>query len=252
MTRPAPSTNPLCPPEVEALIQAKNLRHVALIMDGNRRWAKDRHLPKAAGHGEGVKTLKRLVSFAGEIRLEALTVYAFSTENWNRDKTEVEVLMKLFIQTIHQELDHLHKNNVRLRFIGDLSAFSDGLHQQIQEAMAHTENNTGLSLQIAMNYGSRNEMVQATQALAKQVQEGSLQPEDISETLFSQALYTHNLPDPDLLIRTGGEYRLSNYLLWQSAYAELYITDTLWPDFTPHVFMEALTEFSKRHRRYGQ
>ncbi len=249
---PSPSLLSQHQATIEKLIEAGKLGHVAIIMDGNRRWAQERYLPKAVGHGEGVRTLKKLVEFAGQIQLGVLTVYAFSTENWNREKTEVDVLMKLFVETIHKELDHLCQNNVRLRFIGDLSAFSKGLQTQIHQAMVKTENNTGLCLQIALNYGGRHDIVQAVQVLAQQVQTGTLQPEEITEEQLSRLLYTQETPDPDLLIRTGGEYRLSNYLLWQSAYAELYITDTLWPDFTPDELTKALVEFSNRQRRYGK
>ena len=238
--------------ETARLIRACRLRHVACIMDGNRRWAKQRLLPSLLGHKQGVDTLRNLVRYASDAGLEALTVYAFSTENWQRSDEEVGYLMKLFLEALTAELEALHQNNVRIRFIGDLTPLPSALAQLIQDAHRKTSGNTGLKLQIATNYGGRQEILQAAQALARQVQAGALQPEDFSEERFSQLLYTHDLPELDMLIRTGGDVRISNYLLWQAAYAELYFTETLWPDFTTDAFDEAVREFARRERRYGQ
>lgn len=238
--------------ETARLIRECKLRHVACIMDGNRRWAKKRLLPTLLGHKQGVDTLRNLVRYASDAGLEALTVYAFSTENWQRGDEEVSYLMKLFLEALAAELDALHQNNVRIRFIGDLLPLPSALTQLIQDAHDKTSRNSGLKLQIATNYGGRQEILQAAQALARQVQAGSLHPDDLSEELISQRLYTHDLPDLDMLIRTGGDARISNYLLWQAAYAELYFTDALWPDFTTDAFDEAVREFARRERRYGQ
>lgn len=238
--------------DIERLIQQSGLRHVAIIMDGNRRWAEERGLPKVMGHPQGVEALKTLVRYAGEIGLEALTVYAFSTENWRRGEEEVGTLMTLFAQALGQELENLHRSGVRLRFIGDLSQLASPLQAQLQKAMVRTAENTGLQFQVATNYGSRAELLQAVQQLARQVQAGELSPEAITEDMLQQALYTGDLPDPDLLIRTGGEHRWSNFLLWQCAYSEFYVTDTYWPAFTPTEFNRALLDFTQRQRRYGK
>lgn len=238
--------------DISALVQESRLRHVAIIMDGNRRWAKQRFLPTLVGHKQGVDALKALVRYCGDIGIQALTVYAFSTENWQRSEEEVGYLMKLFLEALAAELEALHQNNVRIRFIGDLSSFSPALYNLIQAAHAKTENNTGLQFQIAANYGGRQEIINVMKQLGNDIQAGLLIPEQISEELVQNRLYTQGLPDLDLLIRTGGEYRISNYLLWQSAYSEIYVTDTLWPDFSPEVFNRAIEEFAHRERRYGQ
>lgn len=237
---------------VDKPVHSLPLSHVAIIMDGNRRWAKARNLPTAAGHQAGVKTLRQIVEHAGQIGLEALTVYAFSTENWKRPEKEVNTLMSLFIQAIAQEVNALHQNGVRLRFIGDFAPFSNALQQHIRHAMAQTKNNRGLQFQVALNYGSRSELVRAFRILAREVSQGKLSPEDIMLEHIDSALDTHGLPDPDLLIRTGGDRRLSNYLLWQCAYTELYFTDTLWPEFSPQRFDEALQDYAGRQRRFGR
>jgi undecaprenyl diphosphate synthase len=234
------------------LIRQSRLRHVAAIMDGNRRWAKQKHLPTLMGHKQGVDALKAMVRYGGEVGLEALTVYAFSTENWQRSSEEVGYLMRLFLEALAAELEALHANNVRIRFIGDLSAFPAALLDLIQTAHHKTENNTGLKFQIAANYGGRQEIVHAMQELGREIQAGRLQPEAITPEMLQEHLYTSDLPDLDLMIRTGGEHRISNYLLWQCAYAELYVTDTLWPDFSPVAFDAAIREFARRERRYGQ
>jgi undecaprenyl diphosphate synthase len=227
------------------------LRHVAIIMDGNRRWADQRSFPRFLGHKEGVQALKRLVKHVTERKLDYLTVYAFSSENWQRGKEEVDYLMQLFNEVLKYELDELAKSGARLRFIGDLSEMPADLQQGLRRAMDKTESNKGLNLQVALNYGSRLELTQAVQELAKQVAQGKLSPSEITTEMISENLYTAGLPDPDLMIRTGGEMRLSNYLLWQSAYTELYVTSRLWPDFTPADFDVAVEDFSARQRRYG-
>ncbi len=228
------------------------LQHVAIIMDGNRRWAKDRNLPTLVGHQQGVNTLKELVRHASDLGLKALTVYAFSTENWQRTEEEVGYLMGLFVTALGQEIQNLHQNNVRVRFIGNLNALPEKLQKQINDAHQLTSKNSGLCFQIATNYGSRAELVNACRQIALQVQAGDITPEQITEDLISSLLYTQGLPALDLLIRTGGESRLSNYLLWQAAYAEFYVSDTLWPEFTPACYNQAVQVFSNRHRRYGK
>lgn len=227
------------------------LKHIAIIMDGNRRWAKERMLPQSAGHKAGVKSLKELVKHAVSRQLEFMTVYAFSSENWSRSSDEVDYLMRLFVQVIKDELEELSKNGVRLVFIGDLDGLPSGLAKDLRGAMERTKENKALCLQVAVNYGARLELTQAIREIAKQVQAGSLSIDKISPELISSFLYTKDIPDPDLLVRTGGEMRLSNYLLWQSAYSELYITDVYWPDFNGDELDKAVAEFSSRQRRWG-
>ncbi|WP_373532975.1 isoprenyl transferase [Vampirovibrio sp.] len=239
-------------PEFTALLQSCGLKHVAIIMDGNRRWAKQKLLPGLVGHKKGVDALRTLVRFGSDHGLQALTVFAFSTENWQRSTEEVGYLMRLFVEALSLELAELHRNNVQIRFIGELSGLPEDLRKLIQSAHTTTATNTGLNLQIATNYGGRQEITQAMQALGNDIAAGKLKPEDITEALIQSKLYTQDLPDLDLLIRTGGESRLSNYLLWQSAYAEFYVTETLWPDFSPAAFEKAVQSFAQRERRYGQ
>lgn len=227
------------------------LRHVAIIMDGNRRWADQRGLPRFLGHKEGVQSLKRLVKHVTQRKLECLTVYAFSSENWQRGKEEVDYLMQLFNEVLKHEIDELAKSGARLKFIGDLSEMPADLQNGLRRGMQKTEHNNGLNLQVALNYGSRLELTQAVQTIARQVAAGKVSPSEITTEMISENLYTAGLPDPDLMIRTGGEMRLSNYLLWQSAYTELYVTTRLWPDFTPADFDAAVEDFSARQRRYG-
>lgn len=227
------------------------LRHVAIIMDGNRRWADKRKLPRLFGHREGVKSLKRLVKHASARGLEYMTVYAFSSENWQRGQEEVDYLFELFAEVLRDELEELASNKVRLRFIGDLDGMPADLQQKLKGGMQRTANNQGLNLQIALNYGSRWEITQAVREMAEQVAAGNLAPQDITPEVIDAHLYTKQLPDPDLLIRTGGEMRLSNYLLWQSAYTELYVTPVMWPEFTAEDFDKAVLEFAARQRRYG-
>lgn len=220
-------------------------------MDGNRRWADQRGLPRFLGHKEGVASLKRLVKHVTERNLEYLTVYAFSSENWQRGRDEVDYLMQLFNEVLKHEIDELARGGARLTFIGDLKEMPSDLQEGLQKAMDKTKVNSGLSLQVALNYGSRLELTQAVQALAERVASGDLKPSEITVDMVSAHLYTANFPDPDLMIRTGGEMRLSNYLLWQSAYTELFVTAALWPDFTPADFDSAIEDFSARQRRFG-
>ena len=227
-------------------------RHVAAIMDGNGRWAQQRKLPRVMGHRKGVDTLRELLRCCKDWGIPALTVYAFSTENWGRPLDEVDFLMVLFERMLRAELAELIRENVRIRFVGDLDRLRTSLQDEIWGAMDATASNQGVQFTVAMNYGSREEIVRACRRLAIQVSEGMIAPEDITEELFARHLYTHELQDPDLLIRTSGEQRLSNYLLWQMAYTEQYFTPTLWPDFDRQAFHQALLSYQNRHRRFGK
>ena len=226
-------------------------RHVAVIMDGNGRWATTRGLPRVAGHGEGVKSVRAVVRAAGELGIEFLTLYAFSSENWKRPHQEVSTLMTLLERSIERELPELMERNVRFRVIGRADGVPARVGERINRLIETTSRNTGLTLLMAFNYGGRDELVDAVRALAREVQSGRLRPEDIDEVRVSSALYTDGIPDPDLLIRTSGELRLSNFLLWQVAYTELWMTPTLWPDFRKPQFFAALEEYARRHRRFG-
>ncbi len=226
-------------------------QHVAIIMDGNGRWAERQGLPRIAGHRQGAKTLKHLVRCCKDWQIPYLTTYAFSTENWQRPLPEVSFLLKLFDRLLHRELEALCQAGVRLRFIGDLSALPQALQAQMIQAMTATLQNTAVHFTVAVNYGSRAELTRACQAIATQIHQGCLHPQAVNDALITQHLYTHDLPDPDLLIRTSGEHRLSNYLLWQLAYTEFYFTQTLWPNFTPSEFQQALGHYQQRRRRYG-
>ena len=227
-------------------------RHIAIIMDGNGRWAKKRFLPRYAGHKAGVETVRRVLNFCAEQGVEVLTLFAFSSENWRRPKKEVSLLMDLFVTALQREVNELNKNNVGLRIIGAREAFPDNLQKLIVEAEKLTENNAGLTLVIAANYGGHWDILEAAKRLAQKVEQGVLKSQDINESLFAEQLCLANLPEPDLFIRTGGEKRISNFLLWQLAYAEMYFTDTLWPDFDKATFMEALKSFASRQRRFGR
>jgi undecaprenyl diphosphate synthase len=221
-------------------------------MDGNGRWATSRGLPRAAGHGEGVKSLRSVVRAAGELGVQFLTIYAFSSENWQRPPHEVSTLMTLLERSIERELPELMERNVRFRAIGRPDGVPPRVAAGIRRLMDTTAGNTGLTLLMAFNYGGRDEMVDAVRALAREVQSGALRPEEIDEARVSRALYTDGVPDPDLLIRTSGEQRLSNFLLWQIAYTELWMTPTLWPDFGAREFYVAVAEFQQRNRRFGR
>lgn len=227
-------------------------RHVAIIMDGNGRWAMHRHLPRVAGHRAGVDSVRRVVEMCVEKDIEALTLFAFSSENWQRPHEEVGLLMNLFMSALEQEAKKLHQNNVRLRVIGDRTPFSAELQRTIGKSERMTRNNTGLTLVIAANYGGRWDLAQAVQAVARRVAEGQLRPEDIDSHAIGSCLCLNDLPEPDLFIRTSGEQRISNFLLWQIAYTELYFTDTLWPDFDRAAFEAALHSYASRQRRFGQ
>jgi undecaprenyl diphosphate synthase len=225
--------------------------HVAIIMDGNGRWATSRGLPRVAGHREGVKAARAIVRAADAIGLRYLTLYAFSTENWSRPPDEVTTLMRLLEESIMRELPELMENNVRLRVIGRAEGVPLPVRRGLDHVMVETEKNTGLNLLMAFNYGGRDELLDAVRAIARRVQAGELAPEAISEADVTGALYTDGVPDPDLLIRTGGEMRVSNFLLWQIAYTELWITPTLWPDFGPVDLYRAVADFQRRSRRFG-
>jgi undecaprenyl diphosphate synthase len=225
--------------------------HVAIIMDGNGRWAKARGLPRTAGHKKGADALKRTLDNCSEAGIRYLTIYAFSSENWKRPSDEISDLMQLLQHYLHKELENLHASNIRLHFIGNLSKLDSEIREQLKYAADLTKNNKDFHLSIALSYGSRQEIVQAAQKLAAQAIDKKITPEQITEELFAENLDTAGLPEPDLLIRTGGEKRLSNFLLWQSAYTEFYFSDTLWPDFDKNDLTAALNDFSKRERRYG-
>ena len=226
-------------------------RHVAIIMDGNGRWAEHRGLPRFAGHKAGVETVRSIVQLSGELGIKALTLFAFSSENWRRPKKEVGLLMDLFLTALEREVGKLHESSVRVRVIGDVSAFPKKLQQRIQDSMLKTRNNTGLTLNIAANYGGKWDITQAVRKLAEKVADGSLSCDEIDETLIEQNLSLNDLPEPDLFIRTGGEQRISNFLIWQLAYTELYFTHTLWPDFNREEYHKAIQSFASRQRRFG-
>lgn len=234
--------------EIKNIIKDTNLKHIAIIMDGNRRWAKEKNLPSAMGHKKGVDSLKNILRACNDFSIKYLTVYAFSTENWNRKKEEVEFLMNLVAVTLTNELAEMHKENVQIHFIGDLTKLSDKLQKILANAVATTKNNTGVVLQIALNYGSRDEIVHAVQKIV----ESGVKSDEIDEQLISENLYTAGVPDPDILIRTGGEQRISNYLLWQIAYSEIIIRREFWPDFDKNSLKDSILEFGKRQRRYGK
>ena len=225
--------------------------HVAIIMDGNGRWAKRRGLPRTAGHAQGARTVEQILEDADHMGIRYLTVYAFSTENWSRPDSEVKALMNLLRTYMKTSLAKCAKNNVRIRVIGDKSRLDKDLQASIANLERETASNTGIGFQIAINYGSRDEMVRAVQAAAQKVRDGELRPEDITENFLSDSLDTCGIPDPDLLIRTGGEQRISNFLLWQTAYSELYFCDAAWPDFNKAELEKAVDAFNHRERRYG-
>lgn len=232
-------------------LQGENPRHVAIIMDGNGRWAKNRGKLRISGHKAGVKSVRRAVSFAVSNNLTALTLYAFSSENWNRPPQEVMALMELFVWALDSEVKSLHKHNVRLRIIGDIGRFSARLQERIRRAEELTQQNNGLTLNIAANYGGRWDIIHGVRKIAEQVQEGLIRPDQIEEETLGEHLCLNELAPVDLVIRTGGEHRISNFLLWQVAYAEFFFTDVLWPDFDEQVFEGALNAFAQRERRFG-
>ncbi|PCJ01541.1 MAG: isoprenyl transferase [Flavobacteriales bacterium] len=225
--------------------------HIAIIMDGNGRWAKEHGKPRIFGHKNGVLSVRSVVEGAGEIGLKYLTLYAFSTENWKRPKVEVAALMQLLVATISNEVAALNKNNVRLLTIGDLKSLPGNCEKELQKAMDKTKNNTGLSLVLALSYSSKSEIVNAVKKIAKEVSENKIDVEDITDNMFNNYLDTALIQDPELLIRTSGEYRLSNFLLWQIAYSELYFSDKFWPDFTKEDLFKAVVDYQSRERRFG-
>ena len=226
-------------------------RHIAIIMDGNGRWAEQRHLPRTAGHQQGVEAIREIIKTASSLGIEIMTLYAFSTENWKRPENEVQFLMKLLVEYLRKEIDELHGQNVKINTIGDLSRFKHNVRAEIDMAITKTAFNSGLKMNIALNYGGRDELKRAMKLLAKEVSEGKCNPDDISEDDIRSKLDTSAMPDPDLLIRTSGEKRISNFLLWQLAYCELYFTETLWPDFSGEDLKEAINHYQNRKRRFG-
>ena len=226
-------------------------RHVAIIMDGNGRWARQRHLPRIEGHRAGADSARVIIRTAGELGIKYLTLYAFSVENWSRPKDEVDALMKYLVHYLKTETPELNKNNVRLELIGQIYRLPEVVQENLRRTMTVLSKNNGLTLIMALSYGGRTEIVDAVRGIAEKVRAGELDPADVTEQVFAQHLYTRNIPDPDVLIRTSGEMRVSNFLLWQISYTELVVTQTLWPDFRKPQFYEALEEYNRRHRRFG-
>jgi undecaprenyl diphosphate synthase len=247
------SLGPLTPEEAllfEKLDRGRLPRHVAVIMDGNGRWAQQRHLPRVAGHRSGTNTARSTIETCARLKIEALTLYAFSVENWRRPKTEIDFLMQLLREYLRREMPLLQKNNIRMRFLGRTDELPKGVQDDVRDAMERTAENKGMVLCVALNYGGRAEIVDAMNAILAE-QNGHAGRAAITEESLARHMYTNGLPDPDLLIRTSGEMRVSNFLLWQIAYAEIFVTETLWPDFNRARLLEALVEFQKRERRYG-
>lgn len=226
-------------------------RHVAVIMDGNGRWAKQRHLPRIEGHRQGAESARTIIRVAGELGIKYLTLYAFSVENWNRPKDEVDALMKYLVHYLKTETSDLNKNNVKLEVIGQIYRLPENVQEHLKKSIATLSKNNGLTLIMALSYGGRTEIIDAVRGIAAKVKKGELDPADINEQVVTDHLYTRQWPDPDVLIRTSGEMRVSNFLLWQISYAELVVTPTLWPDFRKPQFYTALEEYNKRHRRFG-
>lgn len=233
---------------IKDIVKETGLKHIAIIMDGNRRWAADNHLPSAVGHKKGVESLREIVRACDDFGIKYITVYAFSTENWNRKPEEVNFLMNLVAETLSTELDEMHKEHVKIKFIGRKDRLSDGLKKIILNSEEKTKNNDGVVLQIAFNYGARAEIVDAV----KSIIENGIPSDKIDENLLGENLYTAGIPDPDILIRTGGEKRISNYLLWQIAYSEVIIRNEYWPEFNKKSLSECIEEFGSRQRRYGK
>ena len=227
-------------------------KHLAIIMDGNGRWAKQKGLLRALGHESGTKSVKVTVETAAKLGIENLTLYAFSTENWNRPKLEVDTLMRLLISSLKKEIKTLQANNIKLNAIGNLTNLPKSVQKELQEVIAKTSENTRMTLTLALSYGAREELIQAVKKIAYKVKNNIISEEAIDESIINEHLYTHNLPDVDLVIRTSGEHRISNFLLWQIAYAEFYFTDVLWPDFSENHMYEAIISYQKRERRFGK
>ncbi len=239
--------------DIKLKIKPESLpRHIAIIMDGNGRWAKKHGKPRVFGHRNGVKAVRETTEAAAELGVSFLTLYAFSTENWSRPRIEIDALMKLLVETLHKEVNTLMKNDIKLQAIGDISQLPRPTHKALLEGIERTKNNKRMTLILALNYSAKWDILQATQKLARACKEGLIKEDEIDEAAFAQALSTANIPDPELLIRTSGETRLSNFLLWQLAYAELYFTPTFWPDFRKEHLYEAIINFQERERRFGK
>ena len=236
----------------ESIITTKLPEHIAIIMDGNGRWAKKQGMVRAFGHENGTKSVREVVEASAELGVKNLTLYAFSTENWNRPKLEVQTLMRLLVSSLKKEIQTLQKNNIRLSAIGNLNTLPKKVHKELYEVIENTKNNNRMTLTLALSYGSREEILNTVKEISIKVKNNVISPEKIDESIINEHLYTQNLPDVDLLIRTSGEQRISNFLLWQIAYAELYFTSVLWPDFTKQHLYEAIIEYQKRERRFGK
>lgn len=239
--------------EIHQEIDKNNLpTHLAIIMDGNGRWAKQQGKLRAFGHENGTKTVKKIVESCAKLGIKFLTLYTFSTENWNRPKIEVDILMKLLISSLKKELKTLQNNNIRLNSIGNIDSLPSGVRKELLEVMEQTKNNTAMTLTLALSYGSRDEIINAVKNITQKVKNNIISIDTIDESIINQHLYTQNMPDVDLVIRTSGEHRISNFLLWQIAYAEFYFTDVLWPDFKEAHLHEAILSYQKRERRFGK
>ncbi|SHE93470.1 undecaprenyl diphosphate synthase [Caldanaerobius fijiensis DSM 17918] len=237
--------------EMMGIDKSKLPKHIAIIMDGNGRWAQKRGMPRTAGHRAGIKTVKKVIEFCSQLGIEYLTLYAFSTENWKRPEKEVNALFKLLVYYLRREIDELDENNVRLNFIGDISSFDKDIRSEIDRAKTALADNDGLIVNLALNYGGRAEILNAVRGIVRDMKKLNITADEIDEALFSKYIYTAGMPDPDLLIRTGGEYRVSNFLLWQIAYSELWYTDVLWPDFSEKDLLSAIANYQDRNRRFG-
>jgi len=236
---------------IDKIDYTKLPKHIAIIMDGNGRWAKQKHRPRLYGHRAGVKTVKKIVEIAGELNVSHLSLYAFSTENWNRPSSEITGLFKLFWEYLKIEIDELDRKNVILKILGSMDRVNPEFLKNVHQVSSKTWSNTGLHLNVLFNYGGRQEIIEAVRKIGKLVSERKLKPEEINQDSLSDYLYTSDMPDPDLVIRTSGELRLSNFMIWQTAYSEIYITDTLWPDFDQREFVKAILDYQSRNRRFG-
>ncbi|QIR14946.1 isoprenyl transferase [Shewanella aestuarii] len=248
---PELTTSEVLPGQLSDIVKQSLPKHVAIIMDGNGRWAQNKGMPRVMGHKAGVKAVRRVVSAASQLGIESLTLFAFSSENWRRPDKEVSLLMELFFNVLQREVKRLDKNQVKLNIIGDTSRFSARLQKQIAQAEEKTLNNTGLILNVAANYGGRWDIMQAAQKVAQKVESGEMTSSQMTEEAINQHLCMQNQSEVDLMIRTGGDYRISNFILWQAAYAELVFTETLWPDFDENAFHHTLATFASRQRRFG-
>lgn len=237
--------------KIDSIDKERLPQHIAIIMDGNGRWAKKKNMPRTFGHKSGVETIREIVKASSNLGIKYLTLFAFSTENWKRPAEEVSVLMNLLVDYLRKEVKELHNNNVVINAIGDISGLPEVCRNELEKAYERTKNNTGLKLNLALNYGSRDEIKKAVQKLALDVKESKLEIEQISEEIIASYLYTSDMPDPDLLIRPSGEFRISNFLMWQIAYSELWFTETYWPDFKPENLYDAIIDFQSRDRRFG-